>query len=256
MGRGTYRGWAYRGDRVEGITLPLAEEATIDVRWPGGGFSVHGSPWDLEAFATGHLVSEGYVTSFEGVRSVVFRPLREDHFRVDVELRHSGRARGVRHDNVIWGPDSRAALKSRRGTKTNVRPRDLLALAKSLHNQEEALRGAGPLHWAALYDPPKDGMLLASDLSRHSAVDKVLGKALLSGLPVAGRILYSTGRIGEEMTAKAIRMGVGALATRSVPFLGAVELAERHGLVLVGKLHPGGFWVYAGKKRLGRAGDG
>ncbi|MFA5895965.1 MAG: formate dehydrogenase accessory sulfurtransferase FdhD [Thermoplasmata archaeon] len=117
-------------------------------------------------------------------------------------------------------------------------------LAKSLHNREEALRGAGPLHWAALHDPSKGGMLLASDLSRHSAVDKALGKALLSGLPVAGRILYSTRRIGEEIIAKAIRMGVGSLATWSVPFLGAVELAERRELVLVGKLDPRGFWVY------------
>jgi len=230
--------------------LPLAWEASIEVHWPGGGFSVHGSPWDLDAFAVGHLVAEGYVPSFKGIRSVSVRSTGEDDVRVEVELARGIPRRGARRDDVMWGADPRTVPRSRRNPGSNVRPEHLLALAKSLRERERTLRAAGPLHWAALYDPPTGRSLLASDLSRHSAMDKVLGKALLSGLPIAGRILYSTGRIGEEMTAKAIRMGAAALGTRSVPFRAAVELAGRHGLVLVGKLRPEGFWVYAGKARL------
>lgn len=252
----SHRGWAYHRGRPKAIRLPLAHEATIEVRWRGGGFSVHGSPWELDAFAAGHLVCEGYLSSLKGLRALAVKPLGQDRVRIDVELAAAPRSGGLRRDNVLWGQDRRAPPSASARTRPKIRPRDLLSLAESLHRQERALRAAGPLHWAALYDPSTHAILLASDLSRHSAIDKVLGKALLAGLPIAGRILYSSGRIGEEMAAKAARMGLGALVTRSVPFGKAVELAERQGLLLVGKLRPGGFWVYAGNSRLSRGTKG
>lgn len=249
----SHRGLAYRRGQPTAVRLPLAREATIEVRWRGGGFSVHGSPWELEAFAAGHLVSEGYIPSFRAVRSIAVNPRAEDRLRVEVELDRAPPSRGLRRDNVLWGADRRSSPRARGRKRTRIRPRDLLTLAESLHRQERALRAAGPLHWAALYDPSTRAILLASDLSRHSAIDKVIGKALLSGLPIENRILYSSGRVGEEMTAKAVRVGAGALTTRSVPFRGAVELAEQQHLLLVGKLGPAGFLVYAGKGRLSRA---
>ena len=222
------------------------------MRWDGGGFSVHGSPWELEAFAVGHLVAEGLVSSLRDILSVTIPKSRGDRIRVDVELARSPRVRGMRRDNVVWGPDDRARPRSATRGRGRVRAEDLVALARILHAKERTLRAEGPLHRGVLYDPASGRVLMASDLSRHSAIDKVLGMALLGREPIEGRILYSTGRVGEEMTAKALRMGAGALATRSVPFRAAVDLAVRGRLLLVGKLRPEGFWVFAGRHRLAR----
>lgn len=252
MGSASRRGWAFRRENARPVRLPVAEETTVRVRWQGGGFSVHGSPWDLDAFAVGHLVAEGYVTAMEAIRSVTVDPLEDGAMEVHVDLARPLRVRGTRKDNLLLGEDSRPAARASGTSGGSVRPRDLLALAESLRKDEREMRSAGPLHWAVLYDASNGTGLRASDISRHSAVDKVIGKALLARQPVAGRILHSTGRVGEEMTAKAIRMGVAALTTRSVPFRGAAELANREGLLLVGKLRPGGFCVYAGRSRLGR----
>ena len=252
MARGVRRGWSFHGNRATAARLPVAREATIVVAWRSGGFTVHGSPWDLEAFAVGHLLSEGFVPSFDVIRSVSVRRSTGDRIRVDVRLTRTLPVTYSRRDNVVWGraPARRAGRGRARGT---FAPGDLLALARILRAREAELRAEGPLHWAALYDPSDGRVLLASDLSRHSAIDKVLGKAVLAKQAIAGRILYSSGRVGEEMTAKAARLRVPALATRSVPFGPAADLADRAGILLVGRLRPDGFLVYAGRDRLRRS---
>lgn len=256
MRRDTHRGWAYDGNAVEPIELPLARESTIEVHWGGRSFSVHGSPTDLEAFVAGHLVAEGYVRSVKEITAMSVQPLADDRVRIDVQLVGAGRAPPARRDNVVWGEDPRPLPAPSLEKRTTFSPDDLFDLARELHDQEKSLREAGPFHWAAVYEPRSRALLLASDLSRHSAVDKVLGKALGSGASLPNQILYSSGRVGEEMVAKAIRTDVGALATRSIAFGSAVDLAARHSLMLVGKLHPGGLWLYVGKERLGRQRDG
>jgi len=252
MVRGSRRGWSFRGSRATAARLPVAREATITVSWRGGAFTVHGSPWDLEAFAVGHLLAEGFLSSLDAIRSISVRPSDRDRVRVDVRLARSLRVPSARRDNVVWGRVARRDPGRGRRPRSTFSSEDLLDLARRLRAREGELRAEGPLHWAALFDPSDGEILLASDLSRHSAIDKVIGKALLARLALPGRILYSSGRIGEEMTAKAARMRIGALATRSVPFGPAVDLADRVGLLLVGRLSPAGFLVYAGRERLAR----
>ncbi|OGS65627.1 MAG: hypothetical protein A3K59_04935 [Euryarchaeota archaeon RBG_19FT_COMBO_69_17] len=223
----------------------LADEAVIEVDWPSGSIAVHGSPWESDAFAVGHLVTEGHVPSFRAIRSVTVEP-EDGRVSVRVEAARGRGPRIVRRDNVTLNSARRSLGRSIPPGERRIEPEDLLSLARFLAERERDMRAAGPLHWAVLYDPASGEAILASDLSRHSAMDKVVGKALLSDVPVAGRILYSTGRLGEEMAAKAVRVGAGALATRSVAFRPAVDLARAHGLVLVGRLLPGGFLPYAG----------
>lgn len=245
MGRRSAAGENDQGAETSPSKLVLADEAVIEVEWPSGSIVVHGSPWDSDAFAVGHLVAEGHIPSFRAIRSVT---VDSEDGRVSVRV-EAARGRGpriARRDNVTLSSTPRALAGRVPAGERRIEPEDILALARLLAEREKGMRGAGPLHWGVLYDPADGRALMASDLSRHSAMDKVVGKALLANERVAGRILYSTGRIGEEMAAKAIRVGAAALTTRSVAFRPAVELARAHGLVLVGRLHPGGFLPYAG----------
>ena len=83
-------------------------------------------------------------------------------------------------------------------------------------------------------------------MGRHNAVDKLMGEALLTGIPTADRILLSTGRISSEMLLKAARMGVPLVASRTSPTEMAVTLAEQLGITVVGYLRPESLNVYAG----------
>src|SRR6266478_6049747 len=67
------------------------------------------------------------------------------------------------------------------------------------------------------------------------AVATVLGAAVLARTPIVGHGLLVTGRISAELAFKAARAGLAWVATPSVPSTLAVTIAERSGMVLVGR---------------------
>jgi FdhD protein len=88
--------------------------------------------------------------------------------------------------------------------------------------------------------------VVAEDVGRHNAVDKVKGQALLDGVETRDRILLSTGRISSEMLLKAARMGVPVVASRTSPTEMAVALAEQLNVTVCGYVRPDGLNLYAG----------
>jgi FdhD protein len=107
-------------------------------------------------------------------------------------------------------------------------------------------RASRGIHGAALAD--RDRLLLvAEDVGRHNAVDKLKGLALQRGIPTTDRILLSTGRVSSEMLLKAARMGVPVVASRTSPTEMAVALAEQLGVTVVGYLRGENLNLYAGQ---------
>jgi FdhD protein len=101
------------------------------------------------------------------------------------------------------------------------------------------------IHGAALAD--RQGLLVvAEDVGRHNAVDKIKGEALRRGIATDDRLLLSTGRISSEMLLKAARMGVPVVASRTSPTEMAVALAEQLGITVCGYVRPDGLNIYAG----------
>ncbi|MHB1165697.1 MAG: formate dehydrogenase accessory sulfurtransferase FdhD [Candidatus Nanopelagicales bacterium] len=112
----------------------------------------------------------------------------------------------------------------------------------------------GSLHAAAIADPAGTVLWVREDVGRHNAVDKAIGAALLDGrLPLTDCTLVVSGRVAYEIVHKAVTAGVAAIVAVSGPTSLAIDLAERHGLVLVGFAREGRLTVYAGADRVGDA---
>ena len=126
-----------------------------------------------------------------------------------------------------------------------VTPRQLAGRIKELYGQAERYQASRGIHGAALADGERL-LVMAEDVGRHNAVDKVKGEALLKGITTVDRILLSTGRVSSEMLLKAARMGVPVVASRTSPTEMAVGLAEQLGITVIGYLRPDGLNLYAG----------
>ena len=62
---------------------------------------------------------------------------------------------------------------------------------------------------------------------------------LLRGIPLTECVLYTSGRVPVDMVRKAIRAGVPALVSKTMPTVQSLELAQEYGLLLVcGRKHP------------------
>jgi FdhD protein len=89
------------------------------------------------------------------------------------------------------------------------------------------------------------------DVGRHNAVDKVIGWAATQDrLPLAGTVLFVSGRSSFEVVQKAAVAGVPLVAAVSAPSSLAVELAEEVGITLVGFLRGTAMNVYTHPERV------
>ena len=201
------------------------------------------TPDQLEELAVGWLHGEGYIASLDDL--VQLRPCAPDlGFWADVK---PGRLAQVKAENrkrvlasgcgavatMLADPNAMAAPRPpARGEPPT--PETLRTLFKQLFASGARYNETGGIHAAAL----TDGATLlfhAEDIGRHNAVDKVIGGAVLARTAIVGRGLLMTGRISAELAFKAARAGLAWVATPSVPSTLAVTIAQRSGMVLVGR---------------------
>lgn len=125
----------------------------------------------------------------------------------------------------------------------------LFSLMKELQERTEQYRSHGGIHSAAIGDA--DSLLLyAEDIGRHNTLDRLAGEALFKGIELQGMMLVTSGRVSTEMVAKAARLGIGLIASRTSPTDKAIELCEQAGITLVGYLRGTSMEIYSHPQQL------
>src|SRR5947199_5072032 len=240
-----------RGGRVSEVAADVVREQPLTIHVNGEKFlTLLCSPMMLEALVVGYLWMEKVIGDVEEIARVEVSPVDG---RADVTLTHpvtlpteriltSGCGGGItfRIDHRLF-----PRLRSRR----QVTPAALAARMKDLFAAAVHYRTSRGIHGAALADAD-DLLVVAEDVGRHNAVDKVKGEALLRAIPTEDRILLSTGRISSEMLLKAARMGVPIVASRTSPTEMAVALAEQLNVTVCGYVRPDGLNLYTGEGLL------
>jgi FdhD protein len=236
-----------KGTAVAEVAGDVVREQPLTVNVNGEKFlTLLCSPMNLEALVLGYLWMEKVIADPAEITGLSVSPVDG---RADVTLSHpvtlpteriltSGCGGGI-----TFRIDHR--LFPRLDSPVRVRPAELAARIKDLYGAAVHYQRSRGIHGAALAD--RDRLLIvAEDVGRHNAVDKLKGEALRRGIPTEDRILLSTGRISSEMLLKAARMGVPVVASRTSPTEMAVGLAEQLGITVCGYVRPDGLNVYAG----------
>jgi FdhD protein len=204
------------------------------------------SPFQLEPLVLGYLWMEKVIS---GLHDVVSLEVSEVDGRADVQLAAPVTLPSERiltsgcGGGITFRIDPR--LFPRLHSTLRVRPDDVCARVRDLQAACEHYRASRGIHGAALTDGERL-LIVAEDVGRHNAVDKIKGEALVRGIPTEDRILLSTGRISSEMLLKASRMGVPLVASRTSPTEMAVALAEQLGVTVAGYVRSDGLNCYAG----------
>ena len=84
----------------------------------------------------------------------------------------------------------------------------IVSLPGKLRLRQAIYPETGGCHGAGLFDEAGEALIVREDVGRHNAVDKVIGAALRSAIPTAGRTLVLSGRAGFELIQKAAAAGV------------------------------------------------
>ena len=236
-----------RGGRASEVTAEVVREQPLTVYVNGEKFlTLLCSPMMLDALVVGYLWMEKIIAARD---EIVALDVSAVDGRADVTLARpvtlpteriltSGCGGGItfRIDHRLF-PRLHSSLV--------VRPRQLAQGMKQLFQAAAHYQQSRGIHGAALFDG-EQLLVVAEDVGRHNAVDKVKGRALLDGIETCERILLSTGRISSEMLLKAARMGVPVVASRTSPTEMAVALAEQLNVTVCGYVRPDGLNLYAG----------
>jgi FdhD protein len=135
------------------------------------------------------------------------------------------------------------------GTRARFTPQQIFALMRELAHQAESYRAHGGIHSAAVGDGERL-LLYAEDLGRHNTIDRIAGEALFKNLDLRGRMLVTSGRVSTEMVAKALRLGIVLVASRTSPTDMVIRMAEEAGITLVGYVRGETFEVYSHAQAL------
>jgi FdhD protein len=137
------------------------------------------------------------------------------------------------------------------GDALRLQSRVLAAIPGRVREAQRVFEQTGGLHAAAVCDADGAVACVREDVGRHNAVDKVIGWAATQGrLPLAGTVLFVSGRSSFEVVQKAAVAGVPLVAAVSAPSSLAVELAEEVGITLVGFLRGTAMNVYTHPERV------
>lgn len=212
--------------------LVVEQEITITLR---GKRLLHTicSPSYLKELAYGYLVSEGWIRAHHDVVSFT-----QQGSGFDVRLRNDG------------PPPQQAVSPRPVETPFTLSTDVLLAAAKKCLNQGVTFQKTGGTHAAAL--GAQSGLInFFEDISRSCALEKVLGDALLRGLPFDETFVFLSSRLPRRMLQKIARCGIPIVGAVSAPTFDAVEEAERLGICVCGFVREQRLNVYSHGWRLG-----
>lgn len=182
------------------------------------------SPCNIKELVVGWLKTQGFIDSFDGIRSV---KVDSSISTVEVDFSPSTQIGPMQAVNPIeWGPQA------------------IFGMCDDFSLDSPAHRATYGIHSCYLYGP--DGKLVCryEDIGRHNAFDKVIGDGLINGIDLSQSTIFSSGRTPTDMALKAIRAGVPTLVTKAVPTNEAIDLARRYNLTLICSAHKDSMVVY------------
>ncbi len=261
--------WRCRKDKIEAAQDVVVVEEPLEIRLGGEPFQVlmRLPGWEKE-LALGFLYTEGIVRDLAEVITVHFCGTATDPLLppnvVDVRLTEAALARrGRRHVEVSYSSCGLCAKEAvseicRKvppvASQLTTLPETLFALMDRLQESQAVFQATGGTHAVALASPDGKVFIAAEDVGRHNAMDKVIGRAVLTRQDLSGLVALLSGRISFEMALKCVRAGIPILAAVSAPTSMALELARELNLTTVGFMRNQRLNIYTAPERLGGVG--
>jgi FdhD protein len=210
----------------------------------------------LDELAAGFLYAEGFLRSPEDILGIEIDDKRgtvKVSARTDDSITErlwqkrtisSGCAKGT-----LFYFSLDALLTKPVKSDVRITPGRILDRVEDLNRLSEAYRRTHGVHNTALADSDRI-IIFRDDIGRHNAVDMIVGHVFLRGIPLADKMLITTGRLTSELLIKAAKVNLPILVSRNTATSLAVELAVSLGITLIGFARAGKFTVYSGQERI------
>ncbi|MDO9044948.1 MAG: formate dehydrogenase accessory sulfurtransferase FdhD [Methanobacteriaceae archaeon] len=204
------------------------------------------SPDSLKEFALGYLLGEGLIRSMDNVKDIrveektINAQVDMEDFDIIQEL--------VVGSDCFGGWRQKIEFVNKVESDFTVDKQTILDSAQKLKDSAHTWQETGGTHVAALIY--KDKFLSREDVSRHVAVDKVIGAGLIEGVDFKNSYIVYSGRMPADMLIKIARVGIPVLTSNAAPTTSGYAVAQEAGVTMVGFVRGDRFNIYTHPERI------
>jgi FdhD protein len=200
------------------------------------------SPHDLDEFALGYLLDECYITSLDEVKEVKIEPsvikvFLKEEYSIDKESL-----------SCYDGWFHQEQLIPKIDSNYKVEREEVFRSFDLLLEKARVWSKTGGTHVAAIVGGGQ--FLVREDVSRHVAIDKVIGAGLMSGINFSKSFIVCSGRIPPDRVVKLANVGIPIMITKAAPTVEGIRIGEQAGITLIGFLREGRFNIYTHPHRV------
>lgn len=234
-------------DTLENVTEKIAIDTEIELvinELFSRKFSI--SPGSLEDFAIGYLLGEGLITATKDINKI---KIEESKIEVKVNLEDFDlRQELVVGSDCFGGWRHKIEFIGEVESDFKVAKRDLLESFNLLKEKAQVWKQTGGTHIAGLVN--LDKFIFREDVSRHVAVDKVIGAAARDDVDFSNSYIVYSGRMPADMMIKIVRVKIPIIASNTAPTSSGYVVAQETGVTMVGFVRGNHFNVYSSPERI------
>ena len=199
----------------------------------------------LEEFAVGYLFNENMVNSMDAIKEI-----KVEGTQINAEIDDTL----LKTNETVLCSDSAGGWRSKIKNVTpvesdfQVKAEELISRIEELKDNAEIWQATGGTHVAGIVY--KNQFVVKEDVSRHVAVDKVIGYGLLHDFDLSQSYVIYSGRMPADMVIKMTRAGVPILASNAAPANSGYNSANKGNITLVGFLRGQRCNVYNNQNRI------
>lgn len=236
----------YKNGKLNYVTEKVVKDSTITLTINNEiSRSLSAIEDSLEEFAVGYLFNENMVKSIDDIEKI---EINENHINVEIDDKLLKTKETVLCSDSSGGWRSKIKEIKPISSDFQVEADELINRIEELKNNAQIWQATGGTHVAGIVY--KNNFIVKEDVSRHVAVDKVIGYGILHDYDLSNSYIIYSGRMPADMVIKIVRSGIPVLASNAAPTYSGCETAKKGNVTLVGFLRGQRFNVYNNKNRI------
>jgi FdhD protein len=212
--------------------------------------SLYCTPTMIKEFVVGFFLNEGIIKGHFCADAITIQYGEDMAINVNIPADGEVSTEGmVRTSGCIGGITFDRKEYKQASEGFSITSDKLKALFKEFNRKATLFQETGCMHSAAISDGKKI-LVVAEDIGRHNAVDKVIGRCIIENIPMEDKMMLVSGRLSSEIVSKCARWGIPVIVSRTSPTSYAVEIAETANITLVGFVRGNRLNIYSNRHRV------
>lgn len=204
------------------------------------------SPCFLREFAVGYLLGEGLAGSLSDITDI---EIESKTIKAKIDLADFDiRKELVVGSDCFGGWRTKIEFVGRVESDFKVSREDIFKAFDRLKKEAKVWQETGGTHVAGLVSGDK--FTVIEDVSRHVAVDKVIGAGALAGYDFSRSFIVYSGRMPADMMIKVARVGIPVIASNAAPTSSGVSVAKEAHVTMLGFVRDKRFNIYTHPERI------